>query len=174
MALDDEVTPKCKNQTQEPAPLPACNHRHHLGSHWHSQSCGRTSYPWHITLSVPQERHLAEEECEAQGASGHNHRHSANTWQNRDWLPSASNSESWYLIPEINTLSRAFLLHGHLLFFFFLSSLCLFRATPRADGGSQARGPCRAVAAGLHHSHSSGRSEPCLQPTSRLTAMLDP
>ena len=31
---------------------------------------------------------------------------------------------------------------------------CLFRAAPAAYGGSQARGPIRATAAGLHHSHS--------------------
>ena len=36
------------------------------------------------------------------------------------------------------------------LFFFFLA----FRAAPTAYGGSQARGPVRATAAGLHHSHS--------------------
>ena len=31
--------------------------------------------------------------------------------------------------------------------------LCLFRATPTAHGGSQARGAIRALAAGLHHSN---------------------
>ena len=36
-----------------------------------------------------------------------------------------------------------------LKFFFFF---CLFGATPTAYGGSQARVPIRAVAAGLHHS----------------------
>ena len=35
------------------------------------------------------------------------------------------------------------------------SSFCLFRATPVAYGGFQARGPIQAVAAGLHQSHSS-------------------
>ena len=34
-----------------------------------------------------------------------------------------------------------------------------FRAAPAAYGGSQARGLIRAVAAGLHHSHSNARSE---------------
>ena len=52
--------------------------------------------------------------------------------------------------------------------------LCLFRATPTAYGGSQARGPIGAVAAGLHHSQSNARSEPCLPPTPQLTAMLHP
>ena len=40
-------------------------------------------------------------------------------------------------------------------FFFFVFS----RATPVAHGGSKARGQIRAVAAGLHHSHSNARSE---------------
>ena len=47
---------------------------------------------------------------------------------------------------------------GFFLFFF----QCLLRATPMAYGGSQARGLIGAVAAGLHHSHSNARSEPCL------------
>ena len=58
-------------------------------------------------------------------------------------------------------------------FFFF----CLFAiswATPVAYGGSQARGRIRAVAAGLCKSHSNVESEPRLQPTPQLTAMLDP
>ena len=38
-------------------------------------------------------------------------------------------------------------------------SLFLFRATPMAYGGSQARGQIRGTAAGLHHSHSNARSE---------------
>ena len=50
-------------------------------------------------------------------------------------------------------------------FFFF----GLFRATPMAYGGSQARGPIRAVAAGLRQSHSNGGSEPRLRPTPQLT-----
>ena len=41
-------------------------------------------------------------------------------------------------------------------FFFF------FRAVPMAYGGSQARAQIRAVAAGLHHSHSNAGSEPRL------------
>ena len=49
-----------------------------------------------------------------------------------------------------------------------------FRAAPAACGGSQARSRIRAVAAGLHHSHSNARSEPGLQPAPQLTATLDP
>ena len=52
---------------------------------------------------------------------------------------------------------------------------CLFfRAAPMAYGGSQARGQIGDIAAGLCHSHSKVRSEPCLQPIPQLTAMLDP
>ena len=54
--------------------------------------------------------------------------------------------------------------------FFFL----LFRTAPMTYGGSQARGPFGAVAAGLCHSHSNVGSEPCLGPTPQLTATLSP
>ena len=43
-----------------------------------------------------------------------------------------------------------------------------------AYGSSQARGPIRAVANGLCHSHSNAGSESGLRPTSQLTAMPDP
>ena len=43
-----------------------------------------------------------------------------------------------------------------------------------AYGHSQARGRIGVVAAGLYHSHSNMRSEPCLQPTPQLTVALDP
>ena len=56
----------------------------------------------------------------------------------------------------------------------FCFCFCLFMATLAAYGGSQARGQIGAVAAGLHHSHTNVRSELHLQPTSQLTAMLDP
>ena len=52
-------------------------------------------------------------------------------------------------------------------FFFFL----LFKAAPEAYGSSQAGGPIGATAVGLCHSHSTIRSEPCLQPTQQLMAM---
>ena len=54
--------------------------------------------------------------------------------------------------------------------------VCLFAfsmATPAAYGGSQAKGLIGAAAAGLHQSHSNAGSEPSLQPTPQLTAMLD-
>jgi len=59
-------------------------------------------------------------------------------------------------------------------FFLFIYLFIFSRAAPGAYGGSQARGIIGAVAAGLHHSHSNARSEPFLQPTPQLTAMLDP
>ena len=39
----------------------------------------------------------------------------------------------------------------------------LFRVTPAAYGSSQARSSTGVVAAGLCHSHSNARSQPCLQ-----------
>ena len=57
-------------------------------------------------------------------------------------------------------------------FFFFV--FCLFRTSPTAYRGSQARGQTGAVAAGLHHNHSNTGSQPCLGPTLQLTATLDP
>ena len=59
-----------------------------------------------------------------------------------------------------------------LIIFFFV--FCLFRATPGAYGGSQARGRIGAVAASLHYSHNNTESEPCLQITPQLTATPDP
>ena len=63
--------------------------------------------------------------------------------------------------------------HGWVFFsfLFFWAFFAPFRATP---GGSQARDPIQATAAGLHHSHSNVGSEPCLQPMLQLTAMPDP
>ena len=59
-------------------------------------------------------------------------------------------------------------------FVLFLFLFLLFRVTPLAYGGPQLRGQVRAVAAGLHHSHSNTGSEPCLRPTPQLTATPDP
>ena len=61
------------------------------------------------------------------------------------------------------------------LFYFILFFVfCLFRATPAAYGGSQARGRVEAIAAGLCHSHSNSRSELRLRPTPQLMAIQDP
>ena len=59
------------------------------------------------------------------------------------------------------------------LFIFFLVFVT-FRASLVAHGGSQARGPITAAAAGLHHSHSNKGSESHLQAPPQFTAMPDP
>ena len=56
------------------------------------------------------------------------------------------------------------------LFFFFL----FFRTASMAYGGSQARGPIRAVAAGLRQSYSNAGSEQRLRSTPQLMATPDP
>ena len=61
-----------------------------------------------------------------------------------------------------------------IIFLFFCFVCGLFRAISSAYGSSQARGQLGAVAASLHDSHSSARSEPRLQPTPQLTETLDP
>ena len=71
-------------------------------------------------------------------------------------------------------LSRVSVLHSFFFNLFLFFSFLVFRATPAAYGGSQARGQIGAVAAGLHHSHSHARSELHLQPTPQLTATPDP
>ena len=58
---------------------------------------------------------------------------------------------------------------GIYFFFFFFA----FRAVPLAYGGSQARGPIGAVAAGLRYNYSNAESEPRLQPTPQLMATPD-
>ena len=55
------------------------------------------------------------------------------------------------------------------IFYFIL----LFRATPVAQGSSQAGGGTGAAAAGLCHSHSNVGPESCLRPTPQLTATPD-
>ena len=47
-------------------------------------------------------------------------------------------------------------------------------AAPAAYGGSQGKGPIKAAAAGLHHSHSNTRSKPYLQPLPQFVVALDP
>ena len=59
-------------------------------------------------------------------------------------------------------------------FSFFYFCLAFSRAASLAYGGSQGRGLIGAADAGLHQSHSNVGSEPCLRPTSQLTATPDP
>ena len=56
-------------------------------------------------------------------------------------------------------------------FFFFPPIFFFFGAIPIAYRGSQARGLIGAIAAGLHHSHSSTRSKLRLRPTLQLMAV---
>ena len=60
------------------------------------------------------------------------------------------------------------------LFLFMYLFFWLFRAVPSLYGGSPARDPVRAVAAGLCQSHSKAGTEECLQPTAQLMATPDP
>jgi len=81
----------------------------------------------------------------------------------------SSNRESLSTLPHLLPSSPITVFH-HLFFCLFVFS----RAAPMAYGGSQARSLIRAVAAGLHQSHSNTGSEPHLQPTPQLTATRDP
>ena len=74
----------------------------------------------------------------------------------------------WTISLELNLHRLDFVFSA---FWFFV---LLFRATPMAYGGAQARDPIVTVAAGLHHSHSNARSKPRLQSIPQLTATLDP
>jgi len=59
--------------------------------------------------------------------------------------------------PDPQPLRHEETFFSFLFFFFVVVVVCLsfpFRAPPEAHGGPQVRGPIRAVAAGLHHSHS--------------------
>ena len=60
-----------------------------------------------------------------------------------------------------------------ILFVYLFIYLGLFRAAPVAYGSSQAKSQIRVVAAGLNHSHSNVRAEPCLGPIPQLRAMPD-
>ena len=62
---------------------------------------------------------------------------------------------------------------GVLLFCFIFCLSAISWATTVAYGGSQARGPIGALAAGLCQSHSNLGSKPHLQPTPQVTATLD-
>ena len=67
-----------------------------------------------------------------------------------------------------------FILFYFYLFIYLFSLFAISWAAHAAHGGSQARGPIRAVATGLRQSHSNAGSEPSLQSTPQLTAMPDP
>ena len=73
------------------------------------------------------------------------------------------------LLPSFFPFFLPFFLPSFLFFFSFF-----FSAAVMAYSNSQARRLIGATAAGLHHSHSNGRSKQRLQPTPPLKAMPDP
>ena len=88
---------------------------------------------------------------------------------------------AWFLImPNVDECGRNVKLEYSLCLFwmvshfFFWGAGGLFRASPTAYGGSQARGLIGATASSLCHSHSNMGSELCLWPTPQLRAMPDP
>ena len=88
----------------------------------------------------------------------------ASLWEAVVILFSGRNHPCNYALPQVNFF----------FFFFFFFFFLLFRATPVVYESSQAKGPIGATAAGLCHSYSKARSEPCLWPTLHLMATLDP
>ena len=78
---------------------------------------------------------------------------------------------SWWSIPYILRISG---LHTGDFSFFSPPPPATFSSIPVVHGCSQAKGRIRATVAGLRHSHSHMGSEPCLQHTPELPAMLDP
>ena len=92
-------------------------------------------------------------------------------------------SQNWQELEDKVLLGKSYLLvwkctlvdiFNVVYFLFFCLFLSFSGAAPTAYGGSQAKDPIGAVAAGLHHSRSNAGSEPCLQPTPQLTATPDP
>ena len=75
---------------------------------------------------------------------------------------------------QLNLEQLGFEMKGHLFIFKFFLIFLLFRTVPATCGGSQARGPIEAAAAGLCHSHSNMGSEPSLPPIPQLMASPDP
>ena len=96
---------------------------------------------------------------------------------NLGWIPLGRGIWSFLCAVELSWLKLCWeflLLHSSKILAYNFLFYCLFRAAPAAYGSSQARGQIGAVAIDLRHSHSNARSEPHLQPTWKLTAMLDP
>ena len=85
----------------------------------------------------------------------------------------------WELAVSLFSMSEGFLnifnlmIQDHRLLLFVVVVLS-FLVTPAAYGGSQARVQIRAIAGGLHHSHSNTASELHLRPIAQLMAMPDP
>ena len=73
------------------------------------------------------------------------------SWQNAGWCSSSRDLKFGIFRPIHPPPERGEELEMELRSFF--TFFFFFRAAPVAHGGSQARGPIRAVAAGLHQSH---------------------
>ena len=90
----------------------------------------------------------------------------------------------WFMLARVWPMfsSKRFIVSGFTFrsliyfefFFFFCPFFAISWAAPSAYGGSHARGQIRAIATGLHQSHSNEGSEPRLRPTPQLTATPDP
>ena len=91
----------------------------------------------------------------------------------REWLKNKKNKNCFDVkhMVESSFVISTWWFFGVFLFCFFVFFFFFFRAAPVAYGGSQARGPIRAVATSLHHSYSNAGSMLPLLPTPQLTAM---
>ena len=99
------------------------------------------------------------------------------------WGRSGVGEQAWYSLLSGCRCCVWLVLAPHLMLFIylfiylFICLFSLFRAVPVAYRGSLARGLIGTVAAGLYHSHSNARSEPCLRPihhSSRQRQILNP
>ena len=68
------------------------------------------------------------------------------------------NQKAISVVPYLNSFFKIIII----MFYFYNFVFCIFRATPTAYGGSQARDIIGATATGLHHGPSSKGSEPHL------------
>ena len=80
-----------------------------------------------------------------------------------------------WILWNVNYSSIKLLFFIYFILFYFIFCLFAFSwAVHMAYGGSQVRGLIRAVATGLHQSHSNAGSESRLRPTPQLMATPDP
>ena len=91
------------------------------------------------------------------------------------WEPSHAVAAAQEIAKKTKKKEKAtiFIIVFYLWPLFFVPIFAFSRAATVAYGDSQARGLIRAVATGLHQSHSNAGSEPHLRPTPQLTATLD-
>ena len=92
-------------------------------------------------------------------------------WKNNfDWRNGGMmDVHAWKLVSRVRSHWSPFLFFFFYFFFFFLSS----QGFSCSMWNSWARWWTGATAAGLHHSHSSTRAEPCLWPTPQLPGTTD-